>query len=209
MVKFMKDARKIFISVIFIIVCSAGTATAGSEHDFGRAAGNCGGMWPLPDTGQTVSYSTATGDDAHYNPAATQPSYTLYNAGGAVSTTVDNRTGLMWVTDPVDAGISGAYLWLGAITACETIQSDGSYAGYTDWRLPNLKELQSIVDYSHGTPAVNTTYFLNTQSDYYWSSTTYAQSAAMASLVDFSNGTMTYSNKGTTYKYVRCVRGGP
>ncbi|MCX5793466.1 MAG: DUF1566 domain-containing protein, partial [Elusimicrobia bacterium] len=88
-------------------------------------------------------------------------SFTIYNGaawGGTAtsSVTVDNRTGLMWVTNPVDAGISGGPDWEGQITLCEGL----SYAGFADWRLPNIKELQSIVDYSRQNPAINTTYFL-------------------------------------------------
>ncbi|MDO8803550.1 MAG: DUF1566 domain-containing protein [Elusimicrobiota bacterium] len=159
----------------------------------------------LPDTGQTASYTATPGEDHDYQPTGSRPGYTIYNPVGVSSVTVDNRTGLMWVTNPNDAGIGGIYTWENAITACET----SGYAGYPDWRLPNIKELVSIVDYSTAASAkINGTYFLNTQANYYWSSTTYVPNTTYAWYVYFGNGSMDGSSKTGTY-YVRCVRGGP
>ena len=59
-------------------------------------------------------------------------------------TITDLSTGLMWMT--VDSGFleeDGAMDWEAALSWAETLD----YAGYTDWKLPNAKELQSIVDY--------------------------------------------------------------
>lgn len=193
------------LALAFLLTfCAAGSAEAGSVHGFGRAAGNCGGVWKLPDTGQTVHYSTAPGDDSDYQPAAIQPRYEVKNPIGISSMTVDNVTGLSWVTNPNDAGMGGTYTWENAIITCEGL----SYATYTDWRLPNNRELQSIADYSRQNPSINTTYFLNTQNNYYWSSTTYVPSTTNAWAVHFSGGNANYDVKTTTY-YVRCVRGGP
>jgi hypothetical protein len=180
-----------------------GSALAGSEHAFGQAAGNCGGVWRLPDTGQTVHYSTAPGDDSDYRPVAVQPKYTVLNPVGVSSVTVDNITGLMWVTNSNDAGIGGPYTWDSALTACEGL----TYATYTDWRLSNIKELQSIVDYSRQSPAINTLYFINTQPNDYWSSTTFMPVTANAWSVVFSHGGMNASSKTNTYS-IRCVRVG-
>ena len=192
----------ILIAGIFILACSAASATAGSEHAFGRAAGNCGGQWKLPDTGQTISYSTATGDDAHYNPAFIQPAYAIQSPVGTSSVTVDNVTGLMWITNPVDAGINGTYLWDNALTACEGL----TYATYSDWRLPNIKELQSIVDYSAVMPSADTTYF-STLNGTYWASTTFQPNSPYAWSLDFMSGAIVARIKAGN-SYVRCVRGG-
>ena len=202
---------KIAWSILIGILLLPGAAyAAGSEHAFGRAAGNCGGVWRLPDTGQTVHYSTAAGDDSDYQPASVQPKYTVYNGGVETSSyTVDNVTGLMWVTNPNDLSggqyvSSGTYTWENALTQCESL----GYATYTDWRLPNNKEIQSIVDYSRQSPSINTTYFLNTQSTFYWSSTTYMPITANAWAMYFIDGNMNNTGKTGNY-YVRCVRGGP
>jgi hypothetical protein len=64
--------------------------------------------------------------------------------------------------------------WSNAIINSEAL----IYAGFSDWRLPNVKELPSIVDYSVYSPAINGTFFPNTQSGVYWSGTTYADRRA-------------------------------
>ncbi len=83
-------------------------------------------------------------------------------------TTTDNTSGLMWTT--VDLG--ECVDWETALNLAE----NSEYAGYTDWRLPDVKELQSIVDYSGSYPAINQDYFeLTTHEEnenyYYWTST--------------------------------------
>ena len=189
---------------------STTTATEGdikSGRTFIKRAGGVmtfttGTMQPheLPDTGQTGSY--ATGDDAVYNPSATQPSYTD-NGDGTIT---DNRTGLMWVKDGNSAGCNNGstLIWSDALTFCENL----SYAGYTDWRLPNIKELSSIVNSGGYTPMINTTYFSNTKSNYYWTSTTYAGNTSNAWGVSFVSGSVTSIGKITGY-CVCPVRGGP
>lgn len=159
--------------------------------------------YALPDTGQTVHFSTAIGDDSDYQPAAAQQSYAVYNIVGVSSVTFDNRTGLIWVTNPVDAVISSSYTWENAIIACENL----SYAGYNDWRLPNARELMSIVDCGKDGPAINTEYFLNTQNSAYWTSTTNAASAGAGWVVYFNHGWLQLYTKNNIV-YIRCVRGG-
>lgn len=98
------------------------------------------------------------------------------NSDGTIT---DNATGLMWMQDDNGEGI----LWKDAFSYAEGME----YAGYNDWRLPDAKELQSILDYSMspGTtnsaaidPLFNSTQIINEagQDDYpyYWSSTTHA-----------------------------------
>jgi len=130
------------------------------------------------------------------------------------STVTDLTTKLMW--QQCSAGLSGTncttgsagtYTWANAISHCDAA-SDG---GYTDWRLPNLRELQSLTDMTTFNPAINTTYFPATQQSTYWSSTTYMDDTTCAWVVNFSNG-MTYGSAvnntvKTATKYVRCVRG--
>jgi len=176
---------------------------AGSVHSFNSGM-NCYGVYKLPDTGQTVHYSVATGDDAQYRPVVSQPGYTVLAVGGGF-VTVDNVTKLMWITNPVDAGVGGTYNWTGAIAACEGL----AYAGYSDWRLPNLKDLLSIMNYQNMNPAVNVTAFPGTQNDYYWTSTTCSNVLANVWIVNFALGGVSNSgSKGAASNYVRCVRGG-
>ena len=80
-------------------------------------------------------------------------------------TVKDNATGLIW--QKCSKGLSGLncesgsvddLIWESAITYCEGL----SLGNRTDWRLPNINELKSIVDYSRYHPAINIDYFPNT-----------------------------------------------
>jgi hypothetical protein len=128
------------------------------------------------------------------------------NDNGTVS---DTSTGLIWQQDTARDG-QGNYdpmTWEEALAYCES----RTLGGHTDWRLPTIKELLSLVDYTRYNPAmINTTYFLNTVSSYYWSSTTYAKCTYYAWGVDFSDGHVLNSgSKCEDYHYyVRAVRGG-
>ena len=82
-----------------------------------------------------------------------------------------------------------------------------SLAGYSDWRLPNVKELSSIVDYDIYNPAIDTTYFPGTMLPYYWSSTTRVHYTGDAWRVNFYYGYDNQNEKVAAY-YVRAVRGG-
>lgn len=117
------------------------------------------------------------------------------NGNGTVT---DSGTILMW-----QQGESSTMTWEAALTYCEGL----SLAGYTDWRLPNRKELLSLVDYSTDSPSINTTFFPGTSSSDYWSSTTSAYQPSSAWSVKFYQGDSIYYLKTYSY-YARCVRGG-
>ena len=117
------------------------------------------------------------------------------NGDGTVSDTV---TGLMWSQDTL-----GGMDWASAMAHCETLV----FAGYNDWRLPNRNELQSLVDYSIYYPSIDATFFPDTVSSGYWSSTTNASNSDHAWLVNFGNGSVGSSHKSTSY-YARGVRRG-
>jgi hypothetical protein len=112
-------------------------------------------------------------------------------------TVTDTSTSLMWQQDG-----STSKSWSEALAYCEAL----NLGGYKDWRLPNEKELRSLVDYSRYSPAINTTYFPNTVSSSYWSSTTYAYTTSNAWGVYFLYGDDYYSYKSNSC-YVRAVRG--
>jgi hypothetical protein len=121
------------------------------------------------------------------------------NSDGTIT---DTNSGLMWQ----QATAPGTYTWEQALTYCENLTLPAG--GYSDWRLPNRNELQSIVDYSRYNPAIDTTYFPDTVSSYYWSSTTGAVYSPTAWLVRFYDSYIDYyyGNK-SLYYYVRTVRG--
>ncbi|MGD9899474.1 MAG: DUF1566 domain-containing protein [Calditrichaceae bacterium] len=95
------------------------------------------------------------------------------------STISDDATGLMWMQNDNKTAMN----WEDALSYAENLE----YAGYTDWRLPDAKELQSIVDYTYSSgtnasaaidPLFNCTEITNEagQADYgfYWTSTTHS-----------------------------------
>ncbi|MDF7806728.1 DUF1566 domain-containing protein [Pontiellaceae bacterium B12219] len=86
--------------------------------------------YPLVDTGQTEAYGQEKAQDAHY--IANAPNYTV-NGNGTVT---DQVTGLMWTQDP-GAKMTFTQAVEGA-AKCKT-------GGYTDWRLPTIKELYSLI----------------------------------------------------------------
>jgi hypothetical protein len=169
----------------------------------------------LPDTGQTTCYETAgnviscasTGQDGEYN--INLMSYTD-NGNGTVT---DNNTGLMWQQQ--DDGIrynwyqaSGTYNAAYNPTA-QDVCGSLTLGSHSDWRLPTKKELMSIVDYGIHPPGpmIKTTYFTNTKSAWYWSSTAAACNSELSLYVDFNDGDVAGYYKDYI-DYVRCVRGG-
>lgn len=118
-------------------------------------------------------------------------------ADNADGTVTDGNTGLMW-----QQGEAGLMTWEDAITCCEGL----SLAGYADWRLPNIKELESITDDSLHNPAIDTNYFPEAHASSYWSSTTGAYGTSDAWDVSFYYGCVGNGSKSYT-SYVRCVRG--
>jgi len=116
-------------------------------------------------------------------------------------TVTDNVTGLMWQQEDNDT----TYTWENALTYCEDILS---LAGYSDWRLPNIKELESIIDGSLYDPVIDSTYFSYTKSSSYWSSTTFVDMSYPAAwYVNFKEGKVHGIDESSS-GYVRCVRAG-
>lgn len=126
--------------------------------------------------------------------------YNLFTDNGD-GTITHNVTGLMWMK----ATAEDKMIWMNALAWCE----DLSLAGYDDWRLPTIKELESIVqDDVYTDLGIDATYFPDTQSSNYWSSTTRDENPNYAWHVSFSGIIYGYSYK-TTFAYsVRAVRGG-
>jgi len=88
----------------------------------------------------------------------------------------------------------------------ESNQTDCSFAGHGDWRLPKLSELKTIVDCSLGAPCV-APIFGPTQSSDYWSSSSFAGTPGYAWVVGFGYGLSNYAYE-TGNLSVRAVRGG-
>ncbi len=119
------------------------------------------------------------------------------NGDGTIS---DKLTDLMWQKVLSTDTLS----WEQALSTAENLTA----AGHSDWRLPNVKELCSIVDRTRNAPAMYTNLFVNTLSTRYWSSTAQYKQSANAWFVDMrSFGLSSYDPK-TLKHAVICVRGG-
>ncbi len=108
------------------------------------------------------------------------------NGDGTIS---DRATGLMWMK--ADSGTTAD--WEGALDYAEDLQA----AGHDDWRLPNAKELQSIVDYTHAPdatdpakvgPAIDAIFEITSDDSYFWTSTTHLEGGASDYAVYFAFG---------------------
>ena len=190
----------------------------------------------FPASGQTTTF-TAEKKDGIPGPVAVPDDGTL-QAGATLSytdngdgTITDNNTGLMWEKKSDDGDRlhdkDNAYYWSGTGTQetiwdwLEDVNAEGGtgFAGYHDWRIPNVRELLSIVNYESTPLPVSTAFNNNCLAGAsvltgscillspYWSSTTWARSTGMAWSVEFSHGELTPQDKITTFR-VRAVRGG-
>ncbi|WP_415407793.1 DUF1566 domain-containing protein [Sulfurovum sp. CS9] len=116
----------------------------------------------------------------------------------------DRATGLEWQDDLAAKTVRKN--WIGAINYCEGL----TLGSYTDWRLPNQKELLSIADRTRYYPTIDTTVFQNCATYKYWSSTTRIGHPITvdAWFVNFRGGVNYYDEKNSTVatSYVRCVR---
>jgi len=112
--------------------------------------------------------------------------------------TITDNAGLMWQKEDDNT----TRTWEQALSYCEGLE----LSGHSDWRLPNIKELRSIVDSSANNPAIDAVYFPNADLSDYWSSTTDPGNSAWR--VGFNIGDVHGGSNKSTGFFVRCVRGG-
>jgi hypothetical protein len=178
----------------------------------------------IPDTGQTTSYSTTTGEDDDH---ATHP--LSYTDGG--ETITDDVTGLMWQKcnlgrSGTDCGIGTAtsygtsYDWYGAAGVADATYNPGAaidacgastLAGHSDWRLPTVRELAELAHLGRYALAIDETAFPLTAPSRYWSASTpipLLSGATDAWALNYYNGDVSSGQK-TGSGFVRCVRGTP
>jgi len=163
----------------------------------------------VPRTGQTNIYDGGDDGDLQMGSPLPDPRFTD-NVDGTVT---DNLTGLIWTKN---ANLSVKITWPAALDVCYNLEADGidlndaSLPG--DWRLPNIRELQSILDYGEFHPALAVGHpFVNLQSSfssYYWTSTTCAGYEPYAWGLSVINGYVSSFDKGGNHGYVWCLRGG-
>jgi hypothetical protein len=208
--------------------------SAGTKHTLDEIYDLAGLRATVPKTGQINCYDSTgaavscagTGQDGQIRAGVVWPTprFTDNNNG----TVTDNLTGLIWpknanCLDTV-GGINkslgtlnwaDALAWSNSLAAGRCGLTDGSTAG--QWRLPNVREMQSLIDYGFYNPALSNTSglgqwtegapFTGVQEFYYWSSTTILVVTVDAWIVSLFNGYVFHGNKTFTY-FVWPVRGG-
>ena len=126
-------------------------------------------------------------------------------------TVTDTRTRLMW--KKCAEGLSGAtcqngsaqlFYWDDALAHAEA----STFASYSDWRLPNVRELSSLVEECRQDPAINTNRFPNTPTWPQWSSSPRADRSDSAWVVGFDIGLHYADDRNFGGNHVRLVRGG-
>ncbi len=183
----------------------------------------CGLRQPPLATGQTDSFGS--GSDGALQKGAAH-SFTD-NGDGTIT---DNITGLMWEKKDSSTGIhyyGNTYTW--GLTASPytmngtmvsgflaTLNAGAGFAGHTDWRVPNINELQTTANYARGADEIFgvpcppgctvTTCSCNWNSGY-WTSTTAQSAKGLALVLNFWDLESYISSKNTGYP-VRAVRGG-
>lgn len=172
---------------------SANTQLNDPSHVWVVNAG--GGTGPHP-----ISETLSAGGSKYYHTrcvrtAPTSVTSTLTANGDG--TVTDHNSNLIWQQGEVTPTV----MWEGALNYCEGL----TLGHQSDWRLPNIKELQSLADITHLNPAIDTTYFPSAQAARYWSSTMQFGHADAAWFDDFTDGRTSYNAKTGTLA-VRCVR---
>jgi len=167
----------------------------------------------LPKTGQTTCYDAAgagiaclgTGQDGELQTGVTEPSPRFTVGTGATAACVtDNLTGLMWAQD---ANLpAGMLTWQQALDYANTL----NLCSFTDWRLPNVNELEGLVNSQAPIQAIslNTLGFSNVQAATYWSSSSSAYSANFAWIVNMYTGYVSAIGLKSDTGYVWPVRAG-
>lgn len=142
-------------------------------------------------------------------PETTPSTQYLVHGDGTVSHVT---TGLMWMQcadglsdENCATGETQLYTWSGALQRADSINNTGGFAGYTDWRVPNISELLTIVEEQCTQPAINATAFPATERLFFWSSSPNFNNNDATWFVDFKFGSSGNVARSGSYP-VRLVR---
>lgn len=151
--------------------------------------------------------ATAQAVTCHNGIPPSNPDIVYGNNGDG--TVTDLHSGLMWKrcaqgqSGTACSGTAATMAWADAQAAAQA----STFAGYSDWRLPSFRELESLVEDCRSQPAINGAYFPNTGSSIFWSGSPYPQYPNYAWGMSFNYGNG-YSNVRSSLYRVRLVRGG-
>lgn len=128
-------------------------------------------------------------------------------------TVVDKATALMWkrcsegLAGPSCAGSLENYTWPAALLRAQSVNNAG-FAAHKDWRVPNIKELQSLLEIQCTDPTINLDVFPGTLATDYWSSSSILVDGLddNAWFMDFHLGQSNFSASRSELKALRLVR---
>jgi hypothetical protein len=160
----------------------------------------------LSETGQTICSDAAgvviacaaTGQDGDHLAGMTLPNPRFTVGTGALADCItDNLTGLMWVRAPVNIPST----WTNALISAKSL----TLCGFSDWRLSNVIELESLVNSGVANQAVflNAQGFSGVQANPYWSSTSHVGNTAQAVHVDMNSGSVNTLSKSLSDQFGR------
>lgn len=188
--------RTLFATVLMVLVC--GILCSVSSY---------AATIQLPATGQTKCYDTAgaeiacagTGQDGEIQAGRAWPNPRFTDNGNG--TVTDSLTGLIWLKN---ANCFGQKTWASALIAANMLGNgacglnDGSIAG--QWRLPNIHELESLVDAQRWNPALPSDHlFSNIIPNRYWSSSSYVYNTLNAWNIGMQGGYVNRNDKSNLY----------
>ncbi len=193
--------KHLLIIVVLLILSLALTASASYTN-----------YAPVPRTGQTECWDsdgnsitcTGSGQDGEHQMGVAwpDPRFTDNNDG----TVTDNLTGLIWLKNAncpdATRDWPTAFSDVASLNAAGTMNGndcgDTSNGGshQTDWRMPNVREMHSLVDYTEFVPALPDDHpFTGVESHYYWTSTTLSHGTDLAWFVYLHNGWVSHTHK--------------
>ena len=143
-----------------------------------------------------------SGQDGEFRSGVAWPEPRFEMQGGHLA--LDRLTGLVW---PLIASVGDFPMsWAEALAAVAGMNR-GNVFGHADWRLPNRRELLSVVSHDHHRPALPAGHPFSVQQTWYWTSTTASRAPAYAWRVHLEGGRMFYGDKARD-AMVWPVRGG-
>jgi hypothetical protein len=168
------------------------------------------GLIELPRSGQHLCFNESgeavpcenTGQDGALEAGTKWPEQRfIYNR----DTVIDNLTGLVWTRNPNCS--KKTVNWLSALETVKTMNDEKAY-GYQDWRLPNIRELESLTDMGQHTPALPVPHPFQEVQAWYWSSTTSTYDFRYAWVLYTVDGAVGVGYKPNSSFFVWAVRGG-